>query len=87
MVDKAHVIVWRSVVIEEWLIEGAKNADEAKRMFHEGAARLVNRSEHDGGNVRAVRLATQADIDGANLNQSAGSGPQTLPPSPRETAP
>lgn len=67
MAEKLHVVVWRSVVVEEWLVEGAASADEAKSLFRTGRSRLVNRSEHDGGSILRARRATQADIDGAEL--------------------
>lgn len=63
---KAHIIVWRSIVTEEWLVEGATNADEAREMFRRGECRLSNKSEIDMGGIRAVRLATQAEIRDAN---------------------
>lgn len=65
---KAHVIVYRSIITEEWLVEGASNAAEAREMFLDGQTRLISRSEMDDGNVRSIRLATELDMTNADAN-------------------
>lgn len=67
---KAHVITWKSIVTEEWLVEGAANAAEAREMFLNGEARLCSKSDFDVGRIQRVRLATEGDIDSADLHQS-----------------
>ena len=69
--SKAHVVVWKSVVVEEWLVEGAVNANEAREMFLNGECRIVSRSDFDTGIVRRVRLATEDDIANADLQEVA----------------
>lgn len=65
---KAHVIVYRSIITEEWLVEGASNAAEAREMFLDGQTRFISRSEMDDGNVRSIRLATELDMTNADAN-------------------
>ncbi|MCB5204230.1 hypothetical protein LH464_17325 [Neorhizobium sp. T786] len=67
---KAHVVTWRSIVTEEWLVEGAANAAEAREMFLNGECRLSSKSEFDTGGIRGVRLATEHDIASADLHRS-----------------
>ena len=69
---KAHVVTWKSIVTEEWLVEGAANAAEAREMFANGECRIVSRSEFDVGCIRGVRLATESDFAGAALQQAGG---------------
>lgn len=66
----AHVVTWRSVVVEEWLVEGAANANEAREMFMNGECRMSSKSDFDTGAISRVRLATEADIESADLHQS-----------------
>jgi hypothetical protein len=73
MVDKAHVVVWRSVIVEEWLVEGEKTAAAAREAFLDGACRLVSRSEFDRGKVLRVRLAEEIDIENAEAHQPLSS--------------
>ena len=67
---KAHVITWKSIITEEWLVEGAANAAEAREMFLNGECRMSAKSDFDNGVIRSVRLATEMDIESADLHQS-----------------
>lgn len=59
---KAHVITWKSVVVEEWIVEGAANAAEAKELFKQGKGRNLSRSDFDEGNIQSVRVATEDEV-------------------------
>ncbi|TAA54069.1 hypothetical protein [Shinella sp. JR1-6] len=73
MADKMHVIVWKSVIVEEWLVEGEKSAADAKEAFLDGACRLISRSEFDDGRIVKIRIADERDFANAEAIQPLSS--------------